>query len=112
MKSPFILFCFLVSVQLNAQVGFNKAEYFFDTDPGAGLGTSITTPVGTNDTINFTSTIPTTSLAAGFHFLGLRVKHNDGRWGLFEKRGFYISNSTANSADINAAEYFFDNDPG
>src|SRR5205085_7101203 len=92
--------------------GFNKAEYFFDTDPGVGLGTALTTPVGTVDTINFTSNISTTGLPAGFHFLALRLKHNNGNWGLFEKRGFYISAATVDAANISAAEYFFDSDPG
>jgi hypothetical protein len=86
------------------------AEYFFDTDPGSGNATS--TSVGTTGSVvNFTATIPT-SLPAGFHFLAIRVKGQDGIWGLFEKRGFYISNSTADAANIVAAEYFFDADPG
>jgi sensor domain CHASE-containing protein len=86
------------------------AEYFFDTDPAPGNGT--TTSVGAaGSVVNFTAVIPT-SLPAGFHFLAIRVKGQDGIWGLFEKRGFYISNSTADAANIVAAEYFFDTDPG
>ena len=86
------------------------AEYFFDADPGVGNGTS--TAVGTTGAVvNFTAVIPT-SLSAGFHFLAIRVKGADGVWGLFEKRGLYISSSTADAANIVTAEYFFDADPG
>ncbi len=86
------------------------AEYFFDADPGVGNGTA--TSVGTTGAIvNFTAVIPT-ALSAGFHFLAIRTKGADGIWGLYEKRGFYISSSTIDAANIVAAEYFFDADPG
>ncbi len=86
------------------------AEYFFDTDPGQGAGTSI--PVTAGATANFVVSIPTTSLTPGFHFLAIRTKALDGRWGLFEGRGFYITTLTANAPNLAAAEYFFDTDPG
>lgn len=87
------------------------AEYFMDNDPGAGLGTALS--IGSSGgTVNFTAPVPTTSLAPGFHFLAIRVKDTEGKWGLFETRGFYISQATTNVADIVSAEYFFDNDPG
>ncbi len=87
------------------------AEYFFDTDPGPGSGTAITitTP---GDIVNFTASISTASLGTGFHFVCIRVKDVNGLWSHYDKRGFYISTSTANAADITAAEYFFDADPG
>src|SRR5215208_5039350 len=48
------------------------AEYFFDTDPGAGKAISI--PVGiASGTINLAPVIPT-SLSAGFHFLAIRTR--------------------------------------
>ncbi|MEO7310042.1 MAG: CARDB domain-containing protein [Chitinophagaceae bacterium] len=86
------------------------AEYFIDTDPGAGSGIAI--PVTTGEVVNFTAVIPT-SLINGFHFLAIRTKDADGKWGLFESRGFFVNNATASdAADIVAAEYFFDTDPG
>jgi hypothetical protein len=86
------------------------AEYFFDADPGPGNGTA--TSVGTTGgVVNFTAVIPT-SLSAGFHFLSIRVKGQDGVWGLFEKRGLYISTATADAPIITAAEFFIDADPG
>ncbi len=102
----FILVVFLCNAQ-----GFQKAEYFFDTDGGPGSGIPITIS-GANDTINFSSTISTASLTPGFHFLGLRVQHNDGNWALFESRGFFVSSSSSDVTNISAAEYFFDTDPG
>lgn len=86
------------------------AEYFIDTDPGVGNGIALSAPSGTTST--FVATIPTASLAAGFHFLSIRTKDADGKWGFFENRGFYISTSTANVANITAAEFFIDTDPG
>ena len=69
------------------------AEYFFDLDPGVGNGTPI--PVGTPGAIvNFPVMIPT-SLSQGFHFLGIRVRDAEGKWSLFDQKGFYITAVTA-----------------
>jgi Secretion system C-terminal sorting domain len=87
------------------------AEFFIDTDPGVGNAIAIT-PSPSGATTIFLATIPTTSLAAGFHFVAIRTKDATGKWGLFENRGFYISTQTANSAGMTAAEYFIDTDPG
>ena len=88
-----------------------KAEYFFDTDPGVGSGVNI--PITAGATPNFTVSLPTIALAPGFHFLAIRAKRADGKWGIFESRGFYVSPIVANAADIVAAEYFIDGvDPG
>src|ERR1041384_3329003 len=98
-KILFIIACFLCVTIVNAQ-GFIKAEDFFDSDPGINNGIPIT--------VSTTSA----SLSQGFHFLGLRVKHNDDVWSLFETRRFYISALlSADVANIVAAEYFIDNDP-
>ena len=104
-----IVFLFLVSPKSEGQI--TKAEYFFDTDPGAGNGTAISfTP--TSGDVSFTTNIPTASLSQGFHFVGIRAKENGGPWSIFENRGFYITSSTADAGNIAAAEYFFDADPG
>ena len=101
---------FYISTSTTNTANIIAAEYFFDTDPGPGNGT----PTGgslNGATVNFTTIIPA-AISAGFHFLAIRTRDADGKWSLFEKRGFYISTSTANTADIVAAEYFFDADPG
>lgn len=102
-----IIFCML---KLAAQ-NIVAAEYFFDTDPGTGAGAPITisTP-GT--TVNFTTSIPTTSLSAGFHTLAIRTKDANDIWSLFETRAIYISSLTTDASAIVAAEYFIDSDPG
>ncbi|MBX2897447.1 MAG: gliding motility-associated C-terminal domain-containing protein [Cyclobacteriaceae bacterium] len=86
------------------------AEYFVDTDPGNGNGIAL--PVASGSTVNFTASIPTASLTPGFHFLGIRTKGTNGKWGIFEARGFYISSSATDAANLITAEYFFDSDPG
>lgn len=90
-------------------LNITAAEYFIDADPGVGNGTSISVTSGAN--INFVVNVPTTSLLPGFHFLAIRTKDLNGKWGVFEARGFYITTTTTNVPDIIAAEYFFDNDP-
>ncbi len=87
------------------------AEYFIDVDPGVGLGTAMT--IGASGgTVNFLASIPTTSLALGFHNMGIRTKDASGKWGLYENRIFYIKTPTGNMPNITAAEYFLDVDPG
>ena len=104
-----VLYC--TANVLQAQNTITAAEFFVDNDPGAGNATpiTVTTP---GSTVNFTANIPTTSLAAGFHFAAIRTKTDNGKWGLFETRGFYISTATANVTNISAAEFFVDTDPG
>ncbi len=101
---------FYITASTADATNLTAAEYFFDTDPGNGNGTPI--PVTPGATTNFTVSIPTTSLTTGFHFLVIRTKGADGKWGIFEGRGFYITSSTTDVPNLLAAEYFFDNDPG
>jgi Secretion system C-terminal sorting domain len=101
---------FYISSSTTNVGNITAAEFFVDTDPGVGNGTPITVTSGAN--VNFVATVPTTSLAAGFHFVAIRTKDVDGKWGLFENRGFYISTSTTNVGNISAAEFFVDADPG
>lgn len=82
--------------------GIIGAEYFFDTDPGIGNGTAL--PVSSNSVI--TTTIPTTGLSDGVHYLFIRTKHDGNIWSLAEPR--YINIRTR----IIKAEYFIDTDPG
>src|SRR5437773_10075931 len=110
MKRLLTLLAMIFFITTVESQNINKAEYFFDADPGVGNGTAIviSTPA---DIVNFTANIPA-SLSTGFHFLAIRVRDVNGTWGLFEKRGFYVSSSAVDAANIVAAEYFFDADPG
>lgn len=89
-----------------------KAEYFIDTDPGVGNGTSINT--GANaDSITTNASVNLTGLSAGFHRLAIRAKGTNGQWGMYEPRVFYIFTTSSNpSTQVVAAEYFIDTDPG
>jgi trimeric autotransporter adhesin len=93
------------------------AEYFFDADPGIGLGTSLS--VTATDSVSWTNlNIPTSGLTSGFHNLFVRVRYTTGgldRWSTAENRPFYLSNTSGATpliTTISQAEYFFDSDPG
>ena len=87
-------------------------EYFFDTDPGFGNGTSVAV---TSETVTSTAfNIDISGLSTGFHKVYFRSKNENNVWSLN-----YIQNFTtaakyplAPSTDIVAMEYFFDTDPG
>ncbi len=85
------------------------AEYFIDTDPGVGNGTSLTMA---GNVIDQNYIIPTTGLSDGIHKLYVRAINADGTWSLYDKNVFYINPDHSNSASIAAAEYFVDTDPG
>ena len=85
------------------------AEYFFDTDPGVGNGSSLT--IGTpGSTVSFMASIPTNSLPQGFHTLKIRTQDSNGKWGLFESHTFFIGQES--TSIVVAAEVFAGNDPG
>ena len=89
-----------------------KAEYFFDTDPGFGMGSDIPVVPAANIS-NFQYAIGLGSVAAGFHTLYIRTKDANNRWSLSQVKMFYksaVSSSTV--PNITKAEYFFDTDPG
>ncbi len=101
---------FFISSSITNVSNIVAAEFFIDTDPGVGNGTPIAVTAGAN--VNFVATVPTTSLTAGFHFVAIRTRDANGKWGLYENRGFFISSSTTNVSNIVAAEFFIDIDPG
>jgi surface antigen len=77
-------------------------EYFIDTDPGVGNGIALT---GT------AISVPNT-LTVGFHRIYVRAKNSINQWGLTEVFPFYIKEPATGAFAIDAAEYFFDTDPG
>ena len=68
------------------------SEYFYDTDPGHGMATPIHTGPPA-DSVSIVTSLPTTGLANGWHFLYVRVKDSLGRWSLNEVRPFEICNN-------------------
>jgi hypothetical protein len=101
---------FYISTATANAPNITAAEFFTDTDPGMGNGIPVTVTPGPNPT--FIASVSTTALTPGFHFVALRVKNADGKWGLFESRGFYITTMGANMGFVTGGEYFFDTDPG
>ena len=97
--------------QVNPPSGnaFVQAEYFFDTDPGLGNGTSLPLS-GNTDSSSFSGNVSSTGLTPGYHTLHVRVKHANGTWSLYETRKIKVN--VANGTSIVAAEYFYDIDPG
>lgn len=76
-----------------AAVNVVAAEYFIDTDPGAGNATPIAVTAGT-DISNIAATVATNGLAVGPHHLFLRTRAADGKWSITNARGFNIGTLT------------------
>jgi len=102
-----------------------KVEYFMDTDPGIGNGTTVLVTPGADVTASFQVNI--NALTAGFHRLYTRgfippyqVTENGtpvtkGGWSLTNVRSFYKEDfTTANGSlsSVVAGEYYVDADPG
>lgn len=85
------------------------AEYFFNTDPGFGNGTSISVDANTGDLTQVLAL--NIGNLEGFNNLYIRTQDDLGVWSLYDKRLFYISEDQIIS-NITAAEYFYDTDPG
>ncbi len=95
-----------------AQSNIIRAEYFYDTDPGFGNGSTISLlPGSTLNNVVFTSN--TTALDPGVHQLFLRVQDAGGRWSITGRSLLYKPGSSSSfTPQIIKAEYFFDTDPG
>ncbi len=88
-----------------------EAEYYFDSDPGLGNGTTIDVADVASLDENFS--IPTSGLSIGTHRIFIRVKNNDNRWSMYANKTFRVSDiPDTNTSDIVEAEYFFNSDPG
>ncbi len=93
-----------------------RREYFIDTDPGTGNGTSFSFAAADSITENILS-IPTTGLAAGYHTVNVRYADSMGVWGQVQSAIFTVTGTLPSfvepqSAPISKREYFFDTDPG
>lgn len=66
-------------------------EYFFDTDPGIGNGTTFSlTSAGLNETEFSASLLSDANLLHGQHWLYVRTKSSNGDWGHYDSLGVYI----------------------
>ena len=99
-------------VKLNASeiVDITKMEYYWDTDPGLGMGTNINI-TQSDDINNKVVSFNTNNLTVGIHKLSIRSKNENGEWSHSNSRHIYKApNNTIK--DIVQVEYYFDNDPG
>ncbi len=102
-------------VTTSASFDSSSAEYFYDTDPGVGNGTTILLTPG--DSIFNTTLVSTIGLAPGLHSLYIRMKDSNNVWSLYEGGSFYLYDTITAftppvTHPIEEAEYFFDTDPG
>ena len=91
-----------------------QAEYFWDTDPGEGNGTSLLATDGAFDSAF--EKIAVSGLGApstGVHKFSVRVKDNQGVWGPVVTNVVIVeSTTTPTPVNLTEAEYFWDADPG
>ena len=106
----------LPSITTTRPIKVIAAETFWDTDPGAGNGTTMIAFDGNFDNametvLNSALTLPATT---GSHKLSLRVKDANNNWGPVFSLAVSIDLSITATRDVKvtASEYFFDADPG
>ncbi len=88
-----------------------SAEYFFDTDPGIGNGTTIGFTAGME--VDITTDVSTTGLEPGYHTLFIRFIDENNLWGHYENRTIYVQpNINSQTYILTDAEYFIDIDTG
>jgi hypothetical protein len=102
----------LVEIPAAGASDIQEMEYFIDTDPGYGNATSI--PVSSPGTdLSFNITADLTALDPGMHQIYIRGKNVSGKWGVVIHGTFITIDIPASGAsNIQALEYFIDNDPG
>jgi hypothetical protein len=101
----------LILVDQGQVIQVANLEYYFNTDPGVGLGTIF--DVSDSTSVTLIDNIDASALSSGLHNLYVRAQSVDGVWGLPIKQLILIDeNDPENPSLIVAAEYFFDVDPG
>jgi len=87
-------------------------EYFYDSDPGVGNGTSFTFDPTIDYNTSWTLDLPN-GMNQGFHTVSFRFKNRSGKWSLTDTKFFYWGGSRNSTAlKLNAYEYFIDTDTG
>lgn len=103
-----VLLVMLLALPLMGQT-VTQLEYFFNSDPGFGNGTSISV-TEVDGEVTYEGSIITSSLSRGLHTLFIRAKNSDDEWGLTIKKLILVDQGEVR--EIEAMEYFFDEDPG
>ena len=110
-KTRFILLLGLAGLGFQAMgQNVDRLEYFFDTDPGFGIGVAVSITEG--GTIDATFAPDISSLSPGFHVLYLRAKDTLNNWSYTTANPFFlepgVDAGVGVSNDIQAIEYFID----
>ncbi len=104
----------MCSIAVRAQY-IGNAEYFWDTDPGAGNGIALTAADGNLDSVLEDVVLSTASVPSnGQHTLGVRVRDGNNVWGpVFSTIINVLPNvSSVREIKVTMGEYFWDTDPG
>lgn len=92
-----------------------NAEYYWDSDPGAGNALPLSAADGAFDAALETLLMQTTTLPGlGAHTLGIRVKDQQNNWGTTFTTVVEIGPSATMlpNIEVTEAEYYWDTDPG
>jgi hypothetical protein len=90
-----------------------QGEFFFDSDPGEGNGVPLLAFDGDWNNALETGLTSVTSPSEGSHVLYVRMRGADGTWSNAYKTVLHASPSVPlRSITLQAAEYYFDTDPG
>ncbi|MDK9700860.1 MAG: hypothetical protein OEM52_12000 [bacterium] len=100
----------LLALTTKAQT-LSGAEYYIDSDPGYGMATPIPIQVG-GSFCDTAFTVNLSGISVGFHSLFTRIRDNNGVWSLPIVKPILVENIPAGFANVTAAEYFLDSDPG
>ncbi|MBN2698491.1 MAG: T9SS type A sorting domain-containing protein [Bacteroidales bacterium] len=92
------------------QIQVTQMEYFFDEDPGFGLGTLI--EFQSDAEISVAMDLPLDTLSDGVHTLYVRAQDNRNSWGLTFMRTFLKHIIPDDPAKVASLEYFVNADPG
>lgn len=106
---------YLDTLQTPLRVAVTQAEYFWDTDPGAGSGTVLLAFDGNfNEALEDVFASSTTLPGAGIHLFAIRVRDEGNNWGPVYKRVISLNDNlnTPRAMAVTSAEYFWDTDPG
>ncbi|MBK8516021.1 MAG: hypothetical protein IPL55_06945 [Saprospiraceae bacterium] len=109
MKKVFLLLWLWVrTFCLYAQNNINYLEYFWNSDPGWGMATSVAlTP---DDTVDVSFSPITAGLTPGVNVLYVRAKDDSLKWTFpIQKAVYFYPDVPSNSQKI---EYYIDTDPG
>ncbi|MFC2138716.1 T9SS type A sorting domain-containing protein [Bacteroidota bacterium] len=98
------------AITLTPEPDITYIEYFFDSDPGLGNGTSI--PFTPDSILTISTIIDITGLSEGFHSLYIRARDENGIYSHTLTRPFLVIETQAGIPKIIELEYFVDVDPG